>query len=610
MRHSNVHVVGMDDWYRVGADPPPLGAPHLAPPSAAHVAPAPPPAGAPQSRFRARTIAYWDHWAQHHGDHGVEAYDPDIPAHAYDPMALGSFSLIRTNHGRYYALIRVHTVFGHLCLAIHLEREAVHQLAAMAHAAGEYTTSGFFDDIGHFVSHAASDIGHAVSKVAKDIGHGVSKVASDIGHGVAKAAKDVGHFVTHDVVNTAKNIGQGLVHAAQGAINGAAHAIESAAKAAGGAIDRGVKAAAHLVTRMHLGDINAGNIIRDIGKAAQGGLDWAKKAGQALADGAKFVAKAIDLPKIVADAIPIPAVQGFVKSIDPLDKFASAVDALKTGDWERLKKIGKEVLSGAQGVISLIPGIGTGISAAIGTAEALLEGGSPIDIAIRAAYGAIPIPPGLRDVTDGVLDAVLALLHGKDISDVALAVIRDRIPAGVPRDLFDTLANIVVKHQPILKATEDLASHYVKQYTQGIGDAVAQGISSVAPAVRGALRGLPDPSTVFAGFPKDLKGAVGGALGGGDIGAALGGAAGDIGKQLQGAVQGAAHDVANAASTALQTAQTAATSAATSAIGQALHMVAGYSAADAFEFGCPTRQPKPPPRRVTAVELPQRFVHA
>jgi hypothetical protein len=41
--------------------------------------------------------------------------------------------------------------------------------------------------------------------------------------------------------------------------------------------------------------------------------------------------------------------------------------------------------------------------------------------------------------------------------------------------------------QPILKATEGLASHYVKQYTQGLGDAVAQGVSSICLAVQGAL---------------------------------------------------------------------------------------------------------------------------
>ena len=551
--------------------PPPATAAPLAPP-------VPPPPGSPARTrtFRQRTIDYWDQWARYHGDHGVDAYDPEITSHDFDPIALGSFSIIRTKAGRFYALIRVHTVAGHLCLAFHLELHAVQQLATMAHAAGEYNTAGLFDDIGHTFS---------------DIGHAVSHVASDIGHGVEKAAKGAGQFASHavhDVAKTASNIGAGMVHAAQGAINGAAHAIESAAKAARGAVSNEVKAAAHLVARMHLGDINAGNMIRDIGHAASQGLDWAKKAGNALAEGAKFVAKAVDMPKLVADAIPIPAVQGFVKSVDPLQKFGDAVEALRVGDFNKLKKIATDTLSAAQGVISLVPGIGSGISSAISAAEAMLEGGSPIDIAIKAAYGLIPIPPGLREITDGVLDSVLALVDGKNVTDVGIAVMRDRIPAGVPRDVFDTLANIVVKHQPILKATEDLAGHYVKQYTQGLGDAIEHGVTnSLGPAVQQALHRLPDPSTVFAGFPKELKEAAGGAAG--DLSRA-------IGSDITKTVQGAAHDIASAAS---------------SAAASALHGVTPPAlgggpphAAAPVHFGRPTLQPKPPPRRAVAIHIP------
>jgi len=42
---------------------------------------------------------------------------------------------------------------------------------------------------------------------------------------------------------------------------------------------------------------------------------------------------------------------------------------------------------------------GTGISAAIGAGLAALEGGSPLEIAIRTAYGATPIPPGIGQLT-------------------------------------------------------------------------------------------------------------------------------------------------------------------------------------------------------------------
>jgi hypothetical protein len=449
--------------------------------------------------FRQRTIEYWEQWAAlQEEDHGVLAFDPELKQHAFDPVAGGSFSIIRTRSGRYYALVRVDTVLGHLCLAFHLERAALSRLTHQARSAGDYTTAGLFDDIGSFVSHAASDIGQAVSHVA-----------SDIGHGVSDAAKSVGTFVSHaasDIAKTGANIGAGIVHAAQGAINAAAHAIDQASKEAFKGLKSAIPAAAKLLARAHLGDISAGSILRGIGEAAKQGLAWAGKAMSTIADGAKFLAKAVDVPKLVADVIPIPAVKSFIGSIDPIQKFSDAVDALQHGDFDRLKKIATDTLSAAQGLISLVPGIGTGISAAIGAAEALLAGGSPIDIAIRTAYGAIPIPPGLRDITDTVLDAVLAIADGKNVTDAALTVARDRVPAGVPRDVFDTLANIVVKHRPITKVVEDVANHYVSQYTKGLGSTLEQGLAkTVGPVVSLTLSKLPDPRTVYAGFPKELK---------------------------------------------------------------------------------------------------------
>jgi hypothetical protein len=449
--------------------------------------------------FRQRTIEYWERWADHQDeDHGVEAFDPDIERRAFEPVAGGSFSIVRTRSGRYYALVRVETVLGHLCLAFHLERHALARLATEARTAGDYTTGGFFDDIGSFVSHAASDIGQAVSHAASDIG-GV----------VSQAAKGVGTFVSHaasDVATTTAHIGAGIVHAAQHAINAAAHAIDQASKVAFKGIVSAVPAAAKLLARAHLGDISAASILRGIGDAAKQGLAWAGKAMNTVAEGAKFLAKAVDIPKLVADVIPIPAVQSFVKGLDPIQKFSDAIDALQHGDFDRLKKIATDTLHSVQGVISLVPGIGTGISAAIGAAEAVLSGGSPLDIALRTAYGAIPIPPGLREITDTVLDAVLALVDGKNITDAALTVARDRVPAGVPRDVFDTLVGIVVKHQPITKVAEDVAGHYVAQYTRGLSTALEQGLTkSVGPVVSQTLSKLPDPTTVFAGFPRALK---------------------------------------------------------------------------------------------------------
>lgn len=122
--------------------------------------------------------------------------------------------------------------------------------------------------------------------------------------------------------------------------------------------------------------------------------------------------------------------------------------------------IGHTILSTAQGVLSLIPGIGTGISAAIGAGLAVLEGGGALEIAIKTAYGAIPIPPGVRQFTDAVVDGALSLMHqlmaGKDLASSAIAslvsgarkAILGKLPSiaqDIAAQVFDTLAHLLLQ---------------------------------------------------------------------------------------------------------------------------------------------------------------------
>lgn len=116
----------------------------------------------------------------------------------------------------------------------------------------------------------------------------------------------------------------------------------------------------------------------------------------------------------------------------------------------------KSVMSNAIGAISLIPGIGTGVAAALSAGLAVLEGGSPLDIAIKTAYGALPIPPGVKQFTDLVLDAVLGLLDtltsGGSFEAAAVTGIKNTVMAKVPEfakgiagSAFDTLAHLVIQ---------------------------------------------------------------------------------------------------------------------------------------------------------------------
>ena len=150
-------------------------------------------------------------------------------------------------------------------------------------------------------------------------------------------------------------------------------------------------------------------------------------------------------------------------------------------------------LSVLQGATSIIPGLGTPVAAALGTAQAILDGGGPIDIALRTAYACIPIPPGLREITDPVVDAVIALASGKSVTDAAILAIRDKLPAGLPQQVFDTLAHVLAKKIPIVKKPADVAKHYVTKYTRGPAAANAESAHHIPAAAAAHLRRVPRP---------------------------------------------------------------------------------------------------------------------
>jgi hypothetical protein len=237
-------------------------------------------------------------------------------------------------------------------------------------------------------------------------------------------------------------------------------------------------AAARTIMRAKLGDIDAKQFIHAIGDAASAGVHAAQKIGDTLLDASKVVAHIAEMPLKPLEAIP--GVGGIIKSFSPFQKWDQIATAVQHGDFKRLESIAKDTLSEAESVISLVPGIGTGISAALSAGLAVLEGGSPLDIAIRTAYGAIPIPPGVREVTDRVLDAVLALVDKlPHVDEVAVQIARDAVPQGLPRDVFDTLINLVVHHQPLQKVAGGMLDHFVSQYApHGIGLNVPQALAA------------------------------------------------------------------------------------------------------------------------------------
>jgi hypothetical protein len=88
----------------------------------------------------------------------------------------------------------------------------------------------------------------------------------------------------------------------------------------------------------------------------------------------------------------------------------------------------------AEMVAPFVPGIGTGVAAALGAANALAAGRPITEAVLAAARSALP---GGK-LAAGVFDLALNLAKGKNIGEAALAAVRDRLPGGpAARAAFD-----------------------------------------------------------------------------------------------------------------------------------------------------------------------------
>jgi hypothetical protein len=386
-----------------------------------------------------------------------------IRQHDVHVIAQGTFRIVLTREHRVAALIYVdETELGPLKLLF--------EVVTARHLPPPLTfrTGGF--DLGHVVS----DIGHAVDHAAHDVGHAVEHAARDVGHVAAKAAEHTFNVASKAVTTLATP----AFEVVKGAAAGGAHLLAQAPFIPEGERKK-IEAASRVMMRARLGDIDAKTFVNSIANAAKQGAEAARHVGDALLTGQRMVAHVLDAPLSLAEKIPV--VGGTIHGLSPFQTFEKMTTALQHGDFHEMKKIATDQARLVQGVASIVPGLGTGISAAIGTGLAILDGGGPLDIAIHAAYGAIPIPPGLREITDAVLDGVLALAHQGNLTDAVLAAARSKVPDGLPRQVFDTLAQLVVKRVPIQKAGEQLVSQYVQRYAPGV-DTVADVAKHVADA--------------------------------------------------------------------------------------------------------------------------------
>lgn len=92
------------------------------------------------------------------------------------------------------------------------------------------------------------------------------------------------------------------------------------------------------------------------------------------------------------------------------------------------------ILPYVQSVISFVPGVGTGISAALGAAQALADGRSITEAIVAGAKGMLPGGP----LAASAFDAAWGLAHGRPVDSVALEALRNQLPGDLAKKAFDT----------------------------------------------------------------------------------------------------------------------------------------------------------------------------
>ncbi len=147
-------------------------------------------------------------------------------------------------------------------------------------------------------------------------------------------------------------------------------------------------------------------------------------------------------------------------------------------------RIVRDVAPYAQTVISLVPGIGTGVSAAVSAGIAIAEGRDLDEIAKAAIRGALPGGP----IAAAAFDAAIKVAQGKNVGEIALESARDLIPPGPGRQAFD-IGLAVATGENLQNVLADELAQFSETQLRSIG---SDWLKTASPTVVDAVSMLPE----------------------------------------------------------------------------------------------------------------------
>lgn len=154
-------------------------------------------------------------------------------------------------------------------------------------------------------------------------------------------------------------------------------------------------------------------------------------AAQTLVDGVRKY-NPVALAKVVA--IKAKALAGDIANSVVFKTLGALASKALAPALSVIKNVAGPILPYIQSVISFVPGVGTGISAALGAAQALADGRSITDAIVAGAKSALPGGP----LVATAFDAAWGLAHGRPIDSVALEALRNQLPGDLAKKAFDT----------------------------------------------------------------------------------------------------------------------------------------------------------------------------
>jgi hypothetical protein len=171
-----------------------------------------------------------------------------------------------------------------------------------------------------------------------------------------------------------------------------------------------------------LGGVDGDCSTLGIGDIFSDAVDWAGTAVSDAADAVTSIPILGDVIKATADVFVTVSGAGLIIDIATgkpvgdsiVQNFTRAVDGATT--WAKYGGI----------VASFVPGIGTGVAAALNAGAALAQGKSITDAAIAGVRGAIPGGP----LVQAGFDVAVKAIQGKNVAASALLALRNQVPGG------------------------------------------------------------------------------------------------------------------------------------------------------------------------------------